>query len=91
MWEKILTEDALEHMINMPEVSEDYETMKEFVDYLLINVNYKAVVVFATQWHEMTEMKQVNLAMLTVGVKHASRFLLLLDYLSEKFLRGELK
>lgn len=92
MWEKILTQDALEFMITShPDVSEDLVTMQKFIDYLMINVNYKAIVVMATQWKGLTDVKQANLAIVTVGEYHASRFILLLDYLSEKFVRGELK
>lgn len=92
MWEKIFTNDILEEMIKYhPDISEDYETMKDFVEYLMINIDYKAIVIMATQWNSYTDVKQANIAILTVGKEHASRFILLLDCLSDKFLRGELK
>lgn len=92
MWEKILTKETLAKMVLLhPDVSEDYETMNSFTNFLVNNVDYKAVVVMATQWDSYTDVKQVNLAITIVGEYHASRFILLLDYLNERFKNGELK
>lgn len=92
MWEKILTEDALEHMITFnKEETEDMETMSKFVEHLIANVDYKVVVVLATQWHGLKDTVQANVAIEAVDEEHASRFIILMDYLSEKFQKGELK
>lgn len=93
MWEKILTEEILEKIIFGlgEDATEDMETMKDFVEYLMANVDYKAVVILATQWKSFEENKQVFYAMNIVEEYHASRFMILMDALSEKFLKGNLK
>lgn len=91
MWEKILTEEALEHMITYTEETEDFNTMSKFVEHLMARVDYKVVVVLATQWEGLIDIRQANIAVDAVGIFHASRFIILMDYLSKQFKEGKLK
>jgi hypothetical protein len=54
-------------------------------------VDYKVLVILATQWFSYSETKQAKLAIHHVGWVHASRFIMLMEYLSMKFLKGELR
>lgn len=95
MWEKILTEETLEKIIasafDEDDATEDMLTMREFVEYLMANVDYKSVVILATAWGSYDENKQVYYAMNTVDERHASRFMIMMDSLSERFIEGRLK
>lgn len=92
MWEKILTEDTLEHIVHFNEdETEDMSTMLNFVEHLMAWVDYKVVVILAIQWATLEDIEQASLAINAVGEAHASRFIIMMDYLSEKFKRGELK
>lgn len=95
-WNKILSIDTAFGMVKLAgERSgdtdlENSDTINNFFIYLRENINYKFVVVTAMKWHEFSEEKQVNIAISTVGVLYASRFLMLLDYLSVKYQEGKL-
>lgn len=93
MWEKILTDETLEKIIHGlgEDATEDMDTMQDFVNYLIWNVDYKAVVILATQWKSFEEMKQVHYATSIVDESHASRFMIMMDSLSERFIEGRLK
>lgn len=92
MWEKILTEDVLEHIVTFnKEETEDMQTMMKFVEFLMAWVDYKVVVMLATQWELKEDVEQAIIAIRLVGEEHASRFIIMLDYLSDKYKKGELK
>lgn len=96
MWEKILTDDTLQNMVDMmtedvEEATEDFQGLVAFVEHVMAWVDYKEVVVLATQWSNLLDIRQANIAVNSVGEEHASRFIVMMDYLSEKFKNGELK
>lgn len=91
MWEKIFTVEALQTMIDLSEETEDFKTLEKFVEKIIINNDYRVVVVLATQWESLKEDKQVSIAVNSVGENDASRFMILLDFLADKFKKGELQ
>lgn len=93
MWEKILTDETLEDIVIGlgDDATEDMLTMKDFVEYLMANVDYKSIVILATQWNSFDENKQVYYAVSTVDEEHASRFMIMMDSLAERFVEGRLK
>ncbi|MEE5180999.1 hypothetical protein JDW21_18735 [Bacillus subtilis] len=91
MWDKLLTLNALTYMKKVSEGTEDDTTILPFFEYLQENVNYKVIVVLATRWHVYDVVGQTGISINYVTEKHASRFIMLMDYLSKRFLKGELK
>lgn len=97
LWDKILNYTTAIYMQKLSalesgdEFSEDLESIGIFFDDLKTKMNYKVVIVIATQWRTFTHVKQANVAMISVGEEHASRFMMMMDYLSYKYQKGELK
>lgn len=95
-WDKILSSDTAIYIKGMADramgdESEEYENISEFFEHLKSRTNYKSIVILATQWIKYEEKKQVALAVNFVGEYHASRFIILMDYLAYRFAKGELK
>lgn len=91
MWNKIFTPEVILWVIGKTGGTEDFNTMNGFIDHVKERVDYKAVIILATQWHRYEDTKQADIAIRFAGVFHASRFMVTMDYLSKKFLAGELK
>lgn len=94
-WDKILNDETVLYVKAMADMvmddeSEDYEKIAEFFDYLKSRTEYKSVVILATQWIKYDEQRQVSLAIAIAGETHASRFMILMDYLAYRFAKGEL-
>lgn len=70
---------------------EDVKMIYNFIEFIKSRVDYKVIVVMATQWESYDDIKQANLAIQIAGEVHASRFMMLLDYMANKFKKGELK
>lgn len=91
MWDKLLTPEVVFYMKEVSGDTEDNSTVSKFFEDMKKTVDYKHVVIMATQWYTFDETKQVNLALQFAGEYHASRFIILLDFLSLKFREGKLK
>lgn len=90
MWDKILTMEAISFLIQVSDETEDDESIGQFILFLKKNIDYKVVVMMATQWAGYDDEKQANLAIHTVGIHHASRLIMLMDYLALKYEEGKL-
>lgn len=97
MWLKLLTVEAMGFMIRVSNegkeedgTTENELTIMDFFNWLKKNFSYKTLVVLATQWHKYDEKKQVLLAIYHAGNDNASKMMMLMDYLSLKYQRGEL-
>lgn len=71
--------------------TEDDDSIIKFFLYLIDNINYKVIVMIATQWNRFNLDKQVRVAVKYVGYIHASRFIMMMDLLSKRFVKGDLK
>jgi hypothetical protein len=97
MWDKLLNHECRTFMKNLVRdevevIGEDDKVIDSFFNFLKGNIqDYKVVVVLATQWIGFDDTKQANMAINYVGWKYASHFIMLMDYLSNKFIKGELK
>jgi hypothetical protein len=94
-WEMILNSETVLYVKamadkEMGDESEDYEKIAEFFEYLKTRTSYKSVVILATQWVKYDEQKQVALAIGMTSELHASRFIMLMDYLAYRFAKGDL-
>jgi hypothetical protein len=88
MWDKVLTIEAFYFIKNF--ATEEDESINNFFIELK-KKDYKTVVVMATLWKTFSETKQAYVAIDYIGWFHASRFIILMDYLSTKYKKGELK
>lgn len=85
MWERVLTEDVLLKMINMlDDETEDLESMNKFVEHLSAHVEYAEAIGMALKWKNYSEFNQLDIAISEVGEEDASRFMLLMDYMSDE-------
>ena len=94
-WDKILNDETVLYVKAMADKeiddeSEDYEKIAEFFDFLKTRTNYKSIVILATQWIGFDDQKQTALAVTIADELHASRFMILMDYLAYRFAKGEL-
>jgi len=88
MWNKLLTVDTYGQIRKL--TGDDDEQINLFFKFLKERINYKTVVVMAISWKTFSEERQVAIAVEVAGELQASRFIALLDILSEKFLAGKL-
>ena len=91
MWNKLFTVELVFYMRKVTGETEDFDTIGAFQEHIRARVDYKTVVILATQWHTYEDVKQANIAIKFAGVFHASRFIILMDYLSKKHIEGKLK
>lgn len=91
MWSKIFTLETVKFMKKVSEDTEDDESIGQFIQFVEKHIDYKTVVIMATQWDKYEDIKQANLAIKFASMPHASRFIMLMDYLNMKFKKGELK
>lgn len=91
MWDKIFSVELVFYMRKATGDTEDFDTIGAFQEHVKARVDYKQVVILATQWRTYDDLKQANVAIQLAGIFHASRFILLMDYLSKKFEGGSLK
>lgn len=98
MWDKLLTLESVEFI---KRVSGDKAILNEFgeEERLILEMyssmkdrvkDYKVLVILATQWDSYTGSQQANLAVHHLGLYHASRFIMFMDYLAIRFKKGEL-
>lgn len=91
MWDRIFTKEAIDNIIEISEETEDKDSLKDFTEFIEAEIDYKVVVVLATQWHMLEDIRQANLAIHYAGEFHASRFIMLMDTLSKFIKEGRLK
>lgn len=96
MWDRLLDRETALNIINLSienngenEASEDFIAIHKFLSHVRA-INYKEVVVLAVNWKSLSAEKQANLAISYASQLHASRFMMLMDYLSLRFLEGKL-
>ncbi len=97
MWRKIFSVDAVAFIKSASreggakeDATEDDVTITTFINFVKEKMDYKTVVMMAIQWNNYNDLKQANVAIHHVGIEHASRMIMLLDFLSKKFKNGGL-
>lgn len=92
-WNRILNAETVIYVIEMAKKeaggdSEEEKYVRELFDVLRENTDYKSIVLLAMQWKGFSEASQVNFAITIVGEYHASRFMIMMDYLSYRHAKG---
>jgi len=94
MWDRILNAETSLYMQEMAkideELGEESELIKRFFARLKDRTDYKSIVMTAMHWKMLDDFKQAKLAIEFVGEDDASRFIILMDFLAERFFKGEL-
>lgn len=92
IWNRIIDAECISFINKAMEENEDDHIIEAFITHLKTNVkDYKVLIILSTEWLSYSDTKQTNLAIHHVGWFHAGRFIALMDYLSNKFIKGELK
>lgn len=97
MWSKLLNIETVAFIKKASgdgdnENGEDNKSIYDFFKAVIKKVkDYKILVIMAIKWDTYEDIKQANIAVKYMGWEDASRFIMLMDYLSEKFKKGELK
>lgn len=91
MWNKLFTPEVVFWMKKTTGDTEDFDTIGGFIEHMKAKTDYREIVILAMQWNTHDDMRQANLAIHFAGIHHASRFILLMDFLSNKFKEGKLK
>lgn len=86
MWEEIFNKETLSKIIGMlgEDKTEDLDTMNDLIEYLSANVEIKDVITLSPLWVRMDEIGQTKVALSKVDLEYASRFMILMDYVSAK-------
>jgi uncharacterized protein YihD (DUF1040 family) len=97
MWNKIFSVDCVSFMKSVSreggtkeDETEDDVTITAFINFVKERMDYKTIVMMAIQWNNYEDLKQASLAIHHVGLAHASRMIMLMDFLSKKFKNGGL-
>lgn len=97
LWNSLLDKKLAKAMIHRASLefvqldggnTENLISILAFFELIKENVSYKYGTNIAKVWDKLSEGKQVKLAIEIVGEKEASRFLLMMDCLSEQIQRG---
>lgn len=91
MWNKIFTPELVFYMKKVTGDTEDFDTVNGFIEHIKGRVDYKQVIILSTKWSSYDDTRQANMAIHFAGVFHASRFILLMEFLSKQFKNGGLK
>lgn len=90
MWDRLLSPEAKAFMVKVGE--DEPENVELFFNFLKDRMgDYQTLVVLATMWATLTPIQCANQAVKHAGTYQAGRFIALMDYLSQRFLKGELK
>lgn len=89
MWEKILNLEAINFITKVSD--EDIDKVAILFDILKQRIeDYDVIVTVAKKWDTFEDTKQAKIALNYAGMFHASRFIILMDYLNMKYKKGEL-
>lgn len=92
MWDKILTIELIMYMQKVSGDTESKDTVSRFFDVIKQRmVDHKVLIVMAMNWKTYEQEKQVRLAVHHAGMYHASRFIMMMEYMSHKILKGDFK
>lgn len=87
LWEQTLSNELFTYMINFTDEDgdsiEDASGVVDFFEHVSNRILYSDAIQLASKWHTLDEAKQVSVAISRCGEYHASRFMILMDYLNK--------
>lgn len=88
-WESVLDMEAINFFVKT--TFEEEQTVVLFFNLLKERVeDYQIITSLAKKWDTYDASKQARIAINYAGIYHASRFIILMDYLNMKSKKGEL-
>ena len=88
-WDILLDTDVLNQFIKAE--TEDYQRIELFFGLIKERVeDFRIIASIAKKWDTFPIDKQTKMAINYAGIYHASRFIILMDYLNLKDKKGEL-
>ena len=90
LWDKVFLPNLYEFMVKVSDESEDDKTIREFEDYCKENVDCQTAVILAVKWGGYTNVQQAGFAIHYGGEYHASRFMMLIDFMYMRYKEGKL-
>jgi|SRR5690606_41462852 len=85
LWDFTLHEGLHNFMINVKdedgETLESEDNLSDFYEHVKSTVSQKDVVKLSIEWNDLSENEQVLNAVALCGEYHASRFMMMMDYL----------
>lgn len=91
IFDNIFGAEAVMAMIELSEGTEDSDTIQKFRDKLVHRVSYQTLLKIAEEWQGLSLKEQVETAVFRMEESHASRFMLYMDYLSEKITKKDVE
>ena len=86
MWEHLFNNKVLQKIIDeymYEDETEDLETMRKAIEHISAHVEYKDAIRIALGWKDLTESVKVAISVGLVEEEESSRFILVMDYLSD--------
>ena len=94
MWEHLFNKEVLQRIIDeymSEDETEDLETMKKAIEHFSAFVQYEEALRLAIDWGNLSEVAKVDVSVMLVDEEEASRFMIVMDYLSDELkIEGEL-
>lgn len=92
MWDNILTADLALYMVKVSDETEDADSIEGFFLFMQKEVTHRnLMILIASQWQLYSPERQVEISVKYGRNQHASRFIMMMDYLSHKYKEGKLK
>ena len=85
MWEHIFNEEVLQRIIDEymhEDKTEDLETMKKSIEHFSAYTEYEEIIRLAMDWESLSDTVKTDVSIVLVDEEEASRFMIVMDYLS---------
>ena len=94
MWEHLFNDKVLQKIIDEyvnEDETEDLDSMRKAIEHFSAFVEYERIVQLATEWEGLNDLLKAVISIGMVDVEESSRFMLVMDYLSDQLkVEGEL-
>lgn len=88
LWVTVLTPNLFIHIANIKDEDgehiEDEKSVSDFFEHVENTILYSDVIALSNVWNDLSESKQVSVAIKMCGEYHASRFMIMMDYISKE-------
>lgn len=87
MWEYLFNDEVLQKIIDeylYEDETETLETMRKAIEHFSAFVDYEEAIRLALDWNNLSEIVKVDVSVVLVDAEEASRFMIVMDYLSDQ-------
>ena len=94
MWEHLFNDELLQKIIDeylYEDETETLETMRKAIEHFSAFVEYEVALKIAIDWKDLSEPVRASVSISLIDEEGASRFMMVMDYLSDQLkVEGEL-